>query len=152
MTRTRGFTLLEMMLACTLLAVLATAVFPTTQKIVKRQKEVELKRVLLELRTAIDRYKKATEDGLIEPGELEQLGYPADLQTMIDGVKLQKTEDRKMKFLRRIPIDPMTGTAEWGLRSVQDDPDTTTWGRENVFDVFSLSDGTALDGTAYSEW
>ena len=149
----KGFTLLELMLTCVVLAVLASAVMPTTQKIVKRQKELELKRVLLEMREAIDRHKKAVDEDLIKIDDLEQLGYPASLEVMVSGVKLKKKDsDRNMRFLRRIPVDPVTGEATWGLRSVQDDPDDNSWGGENVFDVYSLSDGTALDGTDYRDW
>ena len=148
----RAFTLLELMMAAVVLAVLASAVMPTTKKIVKRRKEMELKQALLEMRTAVDRYKKATEEGLIEAGDIDQLGYPEDFDSLINGVPLKKDGNKKMRFLRRIPKDPMTGEAEWGKRSVQDDPDDTTWGGENIFDVFSLSDGTAMDGSEYSEW
>ncbi len=148
----RGFTLLELMLSCVVLAILASAVMPTTKKILKRQKEMELKRVLLEMREAIDRYKRATDDGLIAPGDIEWLGYPEDFSTLTDGVPLQKNAEQKLRFLRRIPVDPMTGKAEWGKRSVQDDPKDRSWGGENLFDVYSLSDGTAMDGSEYSEW
>lgn len=148
----RGFTLLELMLSCVVLAILASAVMPTTKKILKRQKEMELKRVLLEMREAIDRYKRATEEGLISEGDIEWLGYPEDFSTLIEGVSLQKNAEQKLRFLRRIPVDPMTGKAEWGKRSVQDDPKDRTWGGENLFDVYSLSDGTAMDGSEYSEW
>lgn len=149
--KSRAFTLLELMMACVVLAILAAAVMPTTKKIVKRQKELELKRVLREMREAIDRYKRATEDGVIDAGDLDQLGYPEDFDALIEGVQLKKG-DKRMRFLRRIPVDPMTGEAEWGMRSVQDDPDDSTWGNENLFDVFSLSDGTAMDGSDYSDW
>lgn len=148
----RGFTLLELMLSCVVLAILASAVMPTTKKILKRQKEMELKRVLLEMREAIDRYKRATEEGLISEGDIEWLGYPEDFSALIEGVSLQKNAEQKLRFLRRIPVDPMTGKAEWGKRSVQDDPKDRTWGGENLFDVYSLSDGTAMDGSEYSEW
>lgn len=148
----RAFTLLELMMAAVVLAVLASAVMPTTKKIVKRRKEMELKQALLEMRSAVDRFKKATEEGLIEAGDIDQLGYPEDFDSLINGVPLKKDGSKKMRFLRRIPKDPMTGEAEWGKRSVQDDPDDTTWGGENIFDVFSLSDGTAMDGSEYSEW
>lgn len=147
-----GFTLLELMLSCVVLAILASAIMPTTKKILKRQKEMELKRALLEMREAIDRYKRATEEGLIAPGDIEWLGYPEDFAALTDGVSLQKNAEQKLRFLRRIPVDPMTGEAEWGKRSVQDDPDDKSWGGENLFDVYSLSDGTAMDGSEYSEW
>lgn len=147
-----GFTLLELMISAVVLAILAGALMPTTKKIVKRQKEVELRRALLEMREAIDRYKKATEEGLIGEGDIDQLGFPEDFETLIAGVPLKKDSAKKIRFLRRIPKDPMTGEVEWGKRSVQDDPDDKTWGTENLFDVYSLSDGTALDGSEYSDW
>jgi len=148
----RAFTLLELMMAAVVLAILAAAVMPTTQKIVKRQKELELKRVLMEMRDAIDRYKKATDDGVIAAGDIDQLGYPEDLDKLVEGVPLKKDTSKNMRFLRRIPVDPMTGEAEWGRRSVQDDPDDNTWGGENVFDVYSESDGSGLNETDYSDW
>ena len=148
----RGFTLLELIIAMTVLGILAAAVVPTTRKLVKRRKEVELKRSLLEVRTAIDRFKKAHDEGLIALDDIQQLGYPADFEQMILGVPLKKQPGQTMRFLRRIPVDPMTGEAEWGLRSAQDEPDSRHWGRENLFDIYSLSDGVALDGTDYSEW
>ena len=120
----------------------------------KRRKEMELKQALLEIREAIDRFKRAADEGKIEADGTDQLGYPADFEELVNGVPM-KTKDGKrknMRFLRRIPVDPMTGEAAWGMRSVQDEPDDSTWGRENLFDVYSLSDGTALDGTEYQTW
>lgn len=150
--RRPAFTLLELMIACVVLGILAAAVMPTTQKIVKRQKEVELKRALLEMREAIDRFKREADKDGIKLDDLDQLGYPADFDQMIEGVPIKGGEGQKMRFLRRIPIDPMTGEAEWGMRSVQDDPETSQWGGENLFDVYSLSDGVAIDGTDYGDW
>lgn len=147
-----GFTLLELMLACVVLAILASAVMPTTQKIVKRRKELELKRVLMEVRESIDRFKRAADEGLIKLDDIEQLGYPEDFEQMVRGAELKKTSNKKMRFLRRIPTDPITGQAEWGMRSVQDDPDDTTWGGENLFDIYSRSDGEAIDGSDYRDW
>ena len=148
----RAFTFLELILSLTILGILAAAVVPSTKKIVKRQKEVELKRALLEVRDAIDRFKKASDEGLIIAGGVEQLGYPQDFDQLVAGAPLKKDRDRNMRFLRRIPTDPITGEAQWGMRSVQDSPDDRSWGGENLFDIFSLSDGTALDGTEYSTW
>ena len=100
----------------------------------------------------VDRFKKMADAGEIEPGSVEQLGYPLDFEQLINGVTLTKSPMQSFRFLRRIPVDPMTGEAKWGKRSVQDDPDATSWGRENLFDIYSKSDGTALDGTEYSTW
>lgn len=148
----RAFTLLELMVACVVLGILAAAALPTTQKIVKRQKEIELKRALLEMRQAIDRFKREADKDTIQLDDLEQLGYPEDFDQMVEGVSLKGGKGAKMRFLRRIPIDPMTGEAEWGMRSVQDDPESNQWGGENLFDVYSLSDGTAIDGSDYRDW
>jgi len=152
--RRRAFTLLELVIAMVVLAVLASAIVPTTRNVVKRQKEAELRRALLEMREAIDRFKRAADEGLIAVDDIDQLGYPADFEQLIEGAPLRKkdTSGRTMRFLRRIPVDPMTGEAEWGMRSVQDDPDAGQWGGENLFDVYSLSDGVALDETEYREW
>ena len=150
--RKPAFTLLEIMISMVLLAILAAAVVPTTKKVVKRQKELELKHALMEMRTAIDRFKKAHEEGRIIVDREQQLGYPRDFDELMEGVPMVDGEGRKMRFLRRIPIDPMTGEAEWGMRSAQDDYDSASWGRENLFDVYSLSNGVAMDGTEYAEW
>lgn len=151
MTR-RAFTYLELVLAMTLLAILAAAAVPATRTLVKRQKEVALRRVLLEVREAIDRFKKMADNGEIEPGSVDQLGYPADFDQLVEGVPLTQAPMQNIRFLRRIPVDPMTGEATWGKRSVQDEPDATSWGGENLFDIYSKSDGIALDGTEYSTW
>ena len=148
----RGFTLLEIMISMVLLGVLAAAVVPTTKKVVKRRNEVELRRALMEVREAIDRFKRAADEGLIVVTDVEQLGYPNDLDEMIAGAPLKEDPSRRMRFLRRIPVDPMTGEAAWGLLSVQDDPESKSWGRQNLFDIYSLSDGIALDGTEYGQW
>ncbi|MCB1049960.1 MAG: type II secretion system protein [Acidobacteria bacterium] len=136
----------------TIIGVLAAAAMPAVRVIQKRERELELKRILLEVRTAIDRFKQAVDAGEIEVNELDQLGYPADFDQMIKGVGSKKHPGQNLKFLRRIPVDPMTGEALWGMRSVQDEPDTTSWGGQNLFDIYSLSDGTALDGSEYSSW
>ncbi len=144
-------TLLELVIACSILLVLASAALPMARVTVKRQKEAELRQALREIRTAIDRYKDAADRNLIRV-EVGTEGYPPDLETLVRGVQLGASGDRRVRFLRRIPIDPMTGRADWGLRAVQDDPDSTSWGGKNVFDVYSRSIGTALDGTRYSDW
>ena len=184
-----GMTLLELIIACAILLVLASAAMPVARFTVKRQQEAELHRELREMRDAIDRYKDAADRNLIRV-ELGTEGYPPDLDTLVKGVDIVSQTGgsitgattpgqplvpsigfggalgqtpgqsssagqdliRHVRFLRRIPVDPMTGHAEWGMRAVQDDPDSTSWGGKNVFDVFSLSAGTALDGTKYSDW
>lgn len=117
----------------------------------KRERETELRRDLRELRNAIDRYKHFSDVLVIVP-KADTLGYPPDLETLVEGVPMRANGDVKYKFLRRIPVDPMTGTKEWGLRSVQDEPDSRSWGGQNVFDVYTKSDKTALDGTPYADW
>jgi general secretion pathway protein G len=197
--RQTGMTLLELIIACAILLVLASAAMPVARYTVKRQKEAELHRELREMRDAIDRYKDAADRNLIRV-EAGTEGYPPDLDTLVKGVDLVSQQGagiagatspgqpvvpstgfggafgssfgssfgqtqgqnrgssqgqdliRHVRFLRRIPVDPMTGHAEWGMRSVQDDPDSTSWGGRDVFDVFSLSTSTALDGTKYSDW
>jgi general secretion pathway protein G len=132
----------------TIISILACAALPVARFQVKRQRERELRRDLWEMRDAIDRYKDAADRGGIQI-KLDSQGYPTDLQTMVEGVDVQ---DKKVRFLREIPVDPMTKSAEWGLRSNQDDADSTSWGGQNVFDVYTKSDGTALDGTKYNTW
>lgn len=200
-SRQAGMTLLELIIACAILLILASAAMPVARYTVKRQKEAELHRELREMRDAIDRYKDAADRNLIRV-EAGSEGYPPDLDTLVKGVNLTSQQGagipgatspgqpivpstgfggafgssfgssfgqnqnqgqsssssfgqdliRHVRFLRRIPVDPMTCKAEWGMRSVQDDPDSTSWGGKNVFDVFSLSTSTALDGTKYSDW
>ena len=144
-----GLTLLELIIACALLLILASAALPLVRITIVRSREAELRRNLREIRSAIDRYKDMA-DALAFQTEVGSNGYPPDLDTLVKGVTTAGT--KKVRFLRRIPVDPMTGKREWGMRSVQDDPDTTSWGGGNVFDVFSTSQGTALDGTKYSDW
>ena len=146
-----GMTLLELIIACSILLVLSAAALPIAKYSVIRQKETELRRDLREIKDAIDRYKDAADRNQIRV-EIGSEGYPPDLETLVKGVQLGAGSDRKIRFLRKIPVDPMTGRAEWGLRAVQDDPDSTSWGGKNVFDVYSKSMGTALDGTKYSDW
>ena len=151
----RGFTFIELVIVTTILLILASTVMPLAQVTAQRQREAELRRALREMRTALDRFKDAVDLGLIPQTELEPAneGYPPDLETLVEGVSAANdASGRKLKFLRRIPIDPMTQTREWGLRSYQDDPDATSWGRQNVFDVFTTSEGIALDGTNYRDW
>ena len=148
-SREAGLTLLELIIASALLLILASAALPLVRITVVRSREAELRRELREMRNAIDRYKDMA-DALAFQTEVGSNGYPPDLDTLVKGVTL--AGNRKVRFLRRIPVDPMTGKAEWGLRSVQDDPDSSSWGGDNVFDVHSNSQATALDGTKYSTW
>ncbi|WP_442886346.1 type II secretion system protein [Edaphobacter sp. HDX4] len=143
-----GLTLVELIIVVAVLSILATAALPIARFQVKREKEKELRRDLWEMRAAIDHYKDAADKGAFQI-KADSLGYPPDLETLVNGVDVQ---GKKVRFLRRIPIDPMTGTAEWGMRSNQDDPDSDSFGGQNVFDVHSKSQGTALDGTKYSTW
>jgi general secretion pathway protein G len=142
-------TLLELIIACTVLMILASAAEPLIRITIVRSREAELHRSLREIRNAIDRYKDMA-DTLAFRTEVGSNGYPPDLDTLVTGVTI--AGNKKVRFLRRIPVDPMTGQREWGMRSVQDDPDSTSWGGGNVFDVFSKSQGTALDGSKYSDW
>ena len=146
-----GMTLLELMVACSILLLLATVALPLTRVTVTRRKEELLRYDLRQVRDAIDRYKDNADKGKFQvPAGTE--GYPPDLDTLVKGVQLSGATDVHLRFLREIPKDPFTGTKEWGLRSVQDDPDATSWGGQDVFDVYSTSPGTALDGTKYSDW
>lgn len=144
----RGLTLIELIAAVAILAILAGAVLPVARIRIKREQETELRHDLWEMRDAIDHYKDAADRGAFQI-KLGSEGYPPDLDTLVKGVDVQ---GKTIRFLRRIPIDPMTGKPEWGLRSLQDDPDSTSWGEQNVFDVYTKSNGTALDGSKYSEW
>jgi general secretion pathway protein G len=180
-----GQTLLELIMACAILMILATSALPVARYTVKRRQEAELRADLREMRDAIDRYKDAADRNLIRV-EAGTEGYPPDLNTLVNGVDMagqsagnttnaipgqsttfstslgantgtssagsSNSATRHVRFLRKIPVDPMTGRPEWGMRSVQDDPDSTSWGGKDVFDVFSRSTGTALDGTHYSDW
>jgi general secretion pathway protein G len=143
-----GLTLVELIITVAIVAILASAAVPIARFQVKREKERELRRDLWEMRDAIDHYKDAADKGGIQT-KLDSMNYPPDLQTLVDGVDIQ---DKKVKFLRRIPVDPMTNSTDWGMRSNQDDPDSTSFGGQNVFDVYTKSDGTALDGTKYNTW
>jgi general secretion pathway protein G len=143
-----GLTLVELIVTIAIVAILATAAIPIARFQVKRVKERELRRDLWMMRDAIDHYKDAADKGAFVT-KMDSYNYPPDLESLVNGVDVQ---DKKVKFLRRIPIDPMTGTAEWGLRSNQDDVDADSWGGQNVFDVHTKSTDTALDGTKYSTW
>jgi general secretion pathway protein G len=151
----RGYSFVELLVVTTIILVLASAIMPLAKVTMKRQREIELRRDLRELRTAIDRFKDAADLQMISNLEIEpgNEGYPKSLDQLVQGVAVTgDASGRKLKFLRRVPIDPMTGTNEWGLRSYQDKPDSTSWGGQNVFDVYSKSEGVALDGTKYSDW
>jgi general secretion pathway protein G len=146
--REAGLTLVELIIVIAIISILACAALPLAKFQVKRTRERELRRDLWEMRDAIDRYKEAADRGAIQI-KADSLGYPPDLQTLVDGVNVQ---DKKVRFLRTIPKDPMTKSTDWGMRSNQDDADSDSWGGQNVFDVYSKSDGTALDGTKYKTW
>lgn len=146
-----AFTLIEMIAAITILLVLTTLAMPLARNEIVRKREILLHENLRMMRDAIDRYKAYSDQGLI-PVKADTFGYPPDLQTLVDGVAVKGTAKGKYKFLRKIPVDPMTGGTDWGLRAMQDDADSKSWGGENVFDVYSKSQGTALDGTQYGDW
>jgi general secretion pathway protein G len=151
----RGFTFVELLVVSTLLIILASAIMPMAKVTMQRQREAELRRSLREMRTALDKFKDAADNGLIGAMDLKTgaEGYPADLDILVEGVSVVNDQSgRKLKFLRRIPIDPMTNSTDWGKRSYQDRPDATSWGGQNVFDVYTKSEGTALDGTKYRDW
>jgi len=155
--RAVGTTLFELIVAIGILMILTTAALPLTRVTIKRGREAELRRDLREMRDAIDRYKDDTDRGLIRV-EADTDGYPPDLDTLVRGVQLGGNTPggtaggETVRFLRRIPQDPMTGRSEWGMRSARDDPGTSSWGGKNVFEIYSLSQGTALDGTKYADW
>lgn len=146
-----AFTFVELMASITIILLLTAMALPLARLQVRRTREVELRRDLRELREAIDRYKDLSDRGMI-PIKADTYGYPPDLKTLVEGVTLKGAARGKYKLLRKIPVDPLTGTDDWGRRSMQDDPDSRGWGGENVFDVYSKSDQKALDGTAYSDW
>ena len=154
MVNERGFTYLELIATAAILMILASAILPTGKVMRTRNKEIELRRELRTLRNAIDRYKLAVDQGKIGGTDVKlgSEGYPPDLETLVEGVSQVGRLDTKLKFLRRVPIDPMTGKAEWGMRCYQDDADDETWCGDNVYDVYTQSTAKALDGSRYRDW
>jgi general secretion pathway protein G len=144
----RGFTLLELIIATSIVVVLSTMAVPLARLTIQREKERQLRFDLWEMRDAIDRYKDGADRNMFQT-KVDSQNYPPDLETLVKGVDVQ---GKKVRFLRQIPVDPMTGTTEWGLRSMQDDPDSDSWGGQSVFDVHTKSQGTGLDGTPYKDW
>ncbi len=147
----KAFMLIELIAAMTILLVLTTMALPLARNEIIRARETRLHEDLRMLREAIDRYKLDSDQGKI-PIKVDSFGYPPDLQTLVDGVPVKGTAKGKYKYLRKIPVDPMTGTADWGLRAMQDDLDSKSWGGQNVFDVYSKSQVAGLDGTQYGDW
>jgi general secretion pathway protein G len=147
--RERGVTLLEMIIVISILLILMGAAVPVVKISVKREKETELRRDIWEMRDAIDRYHEAASKNLFQV-KLGTEGYPPDLDTLVNGVEI--AGGKKLRFLRRVPVDPMTGNIDWGLRSMQDDPQSDSWGGQDVFDVYTKSDGTGLNGQKYKDW
>jgi general secretion pathway protein G len=146
-----GFTLVELVVTVMIVAVLTGLAVPLMRNTVKREREALLHESLREMREAIDKYKEASDMGLIEV-KVGTEGYPESLEILVEGVQMMGTVDKKLKFLRRVPRDPMTNSMDWGLRAYQDEPTASSWGGQNVFDVYTKSDGTALDGTRYRDW
>lgn len=146
-----GMTLLELIIACSILMVLSSMALPAFRYTVIRQKEAELHYDLRAMRDSIDRYKDLADQHKFRT-EVGSENYPPDLDTLVKGVQLGAGDDKRLRFLRKVPVDPMTGQADWGLRCVSDDADSTSWCGKNVFDVYTKSTGTALDGTKYSDW
>lgn len=155
MRRQAGYTYLELLATAGILLILASAILPTARVAVKRQKEIELRRSLREIRSALDKYKASVDAGLIGGSDVKlgSEGYPPDLEALVKGVNQVGRVDHKLKFLRRVPLDPLNrDEGKWGMRCYQDEPDDTSWCGQNVYDVFSQSEGKALDGTKYKEW
>jgi general secretion pathway protein G len=150
-SRQAGFTLAELVMVAAIMVALAAVALPVAKFTTKRSRETELRAALRDMRNAIDEYKRYSDVGLI-PVDLGTEGYPKELEVLVEGVDVVGQVDKKAKFLRRIPIDPMTGKEEWGLRSFQDEADSTSWGGENVYDVYSLSGGVGLNGIPYRKW
>ncbi len=153
--QSRGYTFVELLVVSTIILILASAIMPLARVTATRHREAELHRALREVRTAIDKFKDQADLGNISTLDLKpgNENYPADLQILVDGVTAANDPTgRKLKFLRHIPVDPMTHGTDWGLRSYQDKPDSTHWGGQNVFDLYTTFDGTALDGTKYKDW
>ena len=154
-TRESGFTFVELLVVTALVGILAMVIMPLAKVAMQRQREIELRRSLRELRTAIDHYKDAADQGKIPATSIRSgsEGYPPDLETLVVGVRSgEGATEKRLKFLRRIPLDPVARSKEWGLRAYEDRPDSKSWGGQDVYDVYSKSDGVALDGTKYSDW
>lgn len=147
-----GFTLIELIVAFTILSLLSVMAVPIARYKVRRQREIELRRALYEIRTAIDKYKDMADQGKLGQQKLGSEGYPESLEILVEGVKLPTAEDKKLKFLRRIPRDPFTNSTDWGKRNMKDDPKAMNWGGDHVFDVYTKTLEKAPDGTPYSEW
>jgi general secretion pathway protein G len=150
--RVRGLTLIELLVTMAILAILSAAVLPVIKVSFRREKEIQLRNALRTMRNGIDEFKKFSDQGMIQPSCLQCFGYPKDFEELVEGVPQVGAIDKKLRFLRRIPVDPLTGSREWGKRSLQDDADSSSWGRQNLYDVYSLSPGTALDESEYSDW
>jgi len=148
----RGLTLIELIVAFTILMMLSAMAVPMARYKVRREREKQLRIALDDIRGAIDKYKDDADQGKLPQQKLDGMGYPESLEILVEGVKMAGQVDTKKKYLRRIPKDPFTNSAEWGLRSMQDDPKSTSWGGQNVFDVYSKTTARAPDGTPYSEW
>ena len=150
-----GYTFIEVAVVSAIIAILASAILPLAKVTIQRERELELRRELRDMRTAIDKFKDAADQGKIAPGGLPATadGYPPTLQMLVDGVPVANDKNgARLRFLRRIPIDPMTRSTDWGMRSSRDEPTSTRWGEQNVFDVYTTFQGRALDGTKYSDW
>lgn len=147
----RGFTLIELIVSIFIISILVGLALPLAKNSIRREKEFELRAALRDMRIAIDKYKDASDRGFIQM-KVDTDGYPETLQVLVDGVQMVGQVDKKLKFLRKVPIDPMTNKPEWGMRSYQDDPKNTSWGGQDVFDVYTKSEGTGFDGTKYKDW
>jgi general secretion pathway protein G len=151
MNTRRGFTLIELLATVTIMGILVAMAIPLARNSIKREREAELRIALREMRTAIDKYKEAADMGKVEvPTDTE--GYPQTLDALVDGVQLIGQAGKNLKLLRKIPIDPMTNSTDWGMRSYQDETNSQSWGGQNVFDVYTKSEGVAFDGTRYKDW
>jgi general secretion pathway protein G len=154
-TNADGYTFIEIAIVCAILAILASGILPLIRVTMQRERETELHRDLREIRSAIDKFKDASDQGKIAPGDLvaDSDGYPGSLDQLVEGVAVANDNTgKRLRFLRRVPIDPMTKTTEWGKRSSRDTPTSKAWGGQNVWDVYTTSEGRALDGTKYSDW